>query len=80
MCHLPDWNSAAHSGLVTRHPSCGTRAYFSYLAICFTHILPSQHDPEVVESALDDCLEELGLEYLDVSSFWNMNLDMMLLS
>ncbi|KAL6362075.1 hypothetical protein LRP88_05559 [Fusarium phalaenopsidis] len=26
----------------------------------------SQHDPEVVESALDDCLEELGLEYLDL--------------
>lgn len=27
----------------------------------------SQHDPKVVEAALDDCLQELGLEYLDVS-------------
>ncbi|CEI61717.1 D/L-glyceraldehyde reductase [Fusarium venenatum] len=26
----------------------------------------SQHDPKVVEAALDDCLQELGLEYLDL--------------
>ncbi|KAM0426274.1 hypothetical protein ACHAPT_008314 [Fusarium lateritium] len=26
----------------------------------------SQHNPEIVEAALDDCLEELGLEYLDL--------------
>lgn len=26
----------------------------------------SQHRPEVVESALDDCLQELGLDYLDL--------------
>jgi len=26
----------------------------------------SQHRPEVVEAALDDCLEELGLDYLDL--------------
>jgi len=26
----------------------------------------SQHSPELVEPALDDCLEELGLEYLDL--------------
>ncbi|KAG9259154.1 NADP-dependent oxidoreductase domain-containing protein [Emericellopsis atlantica] len=26
----------------------------------------SQHDPKVVEAALDDCLEELGLDYLDL--------------
>lgn len=26
----------------------------------------SQHDPKQVEAALDDCLQELGLEYLDL--------------
>ncbi|KAH7183946.1 NADP-dependent oxidoreductase domain-containing protein [Fusarium oxysporum] len=26
----------------------------------------TQHDPKVVEAALDDCLQELGLEYLDL--------------
>ncbi|KAH6988890.1 NADP-dependent oxidoreductase domain-containing protein [Ilyonectria sp. MPI-CAGE-AT-0026] len=26
----------------------------------------SQHDPAIVEAALDDCLEELGLDYLDL--------------
>ena len=28
--------------------------------------LSSQHRPEIVEAALDDCLQELGLDYLDV--------------
>jgi hypothetical protein len=31
-------------------------------------LLCSQHSPELVPLALDDCLQELGLEYLDVSS------------
>jgi L-glyceraldehyde reductase len=26
----------------------------------------SQHHPDMVEAALDDCLEELGLDYLDL--------------
>lgn len=53
---------------------------FSYSSSCFTHTLRSQHDPEIVEAALDDCLQELGLEYLDVSSLWNMDLDMTFLT
>ncbi|RKK75259.1 hypothetical protein BFJ69_g7849 [Fusarium oxysporum] len=31
-----------------------------------TGIKIPQHDPKVVEAALDDCLQELGLEYLDL--------------
>lgn len=31
--------------------------------------LSSQHRPEIVEAALDDCLQELGLDYLDVYFF-----------
>jgi hypothetical protein len=37
---------------------------------CTTHAAlnrSSQHLPELVEAALDDCLQELGLDYLDVS-------------
>lgn len=31
-------------------------------------IIKSQHHPDVVPAALEDCLEELDLEYLDVRS------------
>ena len=34
--------------------------------------LSSQHRPEVVEAALDDCLQELGLEYLDVCCLFGL--------
>jgi hypothetical protein len=37
------------------------------MSTTLVNFLSSQHRPELVAAALDDCLQELGLEYLDVS-------------
>lgn len=52
-----------------RHRSYGTGTFTPLLSSAHHYIdsLSSQHRPEIVEAALDDCLQELGLEYLDVS-------------
>ena len=51
-----------------RRRSCGIGTSTPLLATrTLTNLVPSQHRPEIVEAALDDCLKELGLDYLDVS-------------